>query len=191
MRIAEENQAGILVLGYHGRKGPKTDPTLLGSNVDLIAHEPFCPVLIIKRAEFRKDKVNNAYRFLVCMDEREKSVDALDTVIKIMDTEVDEVIVVTVAARGHNTEKISTKASKICEDSGVKNFKYEMIEREHAEQYQEALLDYINVDDTPYIDFVAIANRGVKHHTLTEDKHLGKVAKQVLYKSQANVLLIC
>lgn len=38
--IAEDYRADVLVLGYHGRKGVKEDPTLLGSNAEKIASDP-------------------------------------------------------------------------------------------------------------------------------------------------------
>ena len=40
VQLAEEYRTDVLVLGYHGRKGLKEDPTLLGSNADLMAQNP-------------------------------------------------------------------------------------------------------------------------------------------------------
>jgi hypothetical protein len=31
--MAKENKADLAVVGYHGRKGPKEDPTIMGSAV--------------------------------------------------------------------------------------------------------------------------------------------------------------
>jgi hypothetical protein len=189
--IAEEYKSDVLVLGFHGRKGLKDDPTLLGSNVDKIALDPVCPILVMKRKEERKDKENGAFRYLVCMDDREKSIEALTHTIKIMDTEKDELIAIHVKSATMNSEKIEESAAKVCEEGGVKNFSFELHQKEFIENVGDAISDYINIDDTPYIDFVAIPNRGVSHHLISpKDKHLGKVAKQVLLKSKANVLLI-
>ena len=189
--IAEEYRSNILVLGYHGRKGPKEDPTLLGSNVDAIASDPVCPILVIKRKEERSAKENGAFRFLCCMDDREKAKEALRTIISIMDTEKDELIILHVKKSTIDHEKIQESSTAICEELGVKNHKFELHEKEFTENAGEAISDYINIDDTPYIDFVAVANRGVPNHMMsTKDKHLGKVAKQVLVTSKANVLLV-
>jgi len=190
IKIAEEYRTDILVLGYHGRKGPKEDPTLLGSNVDLIARNPSCPILIIKREENRKEKESQGYRFLVCCDGREKSIKALNTVIGLMDKQADELIVLTAYKVSSKTDQLNKDTSETCEEAGVANHRFELLDQEHGEGYHEAILDYINVDDTPYIDFVAIANRGVTQHSLGDDRYLGKVSKQVLFQSKANVLLV-
>ena len=189
--IAEEYRSDILVLGYHGRKGPKEDPTLLGSNVDAIASDPFCPIMVIKRKEERSEKENGAFRFLCCMDDREKARQALRSTIKIMDTEKDELIVLHVKTSTIDHEKIQKTSTDICEEHGVKNYKFELHEKEFSENAGEAISDYINIDDTPYIDFVAVSNRGIPYSmSSTSDKHLGKVAKKVLISSKANLLLV-
>lgn len=35
--MAQENNATIMVTGYHGIKGPKSDPTVAGSNITFLA----------------------------------------------------------------------------------------------------------------------------------------------------------
>ena len=89
MKIADHTKSDVLVLGYHGRKGPKEDPTLLGSAVEYMAHNPVCPALIIKSKEERKSKENGAFRWLVCSDGSEKSYTALRETIQLMDKEKD------------------------------------------------------------------------------------------------------
>ena len=96
MKIADENNANFLVLGYHGRKGPKEDPTLLGSAVEYMAHNPVCPTIVVKTSEDRNDKENGAFRWLVCSDGSEKSYNSLRKTIKIMDREKDELITLVV-----------------------------------------------------------------------------------------------
>jgi nucleotide-binding universal stress UspA family protein len=46
--MANIHHADILVTGYHGRKGPKEDPTVMGSNVNHLSINATKPVLIIK-----------------------------------------------------------------------------------------------------------------------------------------------
>ena len=108
-----------------------------------------------------------------------------------MDREVDELIILTVPRSMMDIEKIEKASGDILEQGNVKNHKFELLEKEYGEKFYEALIDYINIDDTPYIDFVVIANRGCydKHHS-SKDRYLGKVSKQVLMHSKANVLLV-
>jgi hypothetical protein len=125
------------------------------------------------------------------MDDREKSIDALKTVIRIMDTEKDHVVVITIKSGTMNSNAIEEKSVQILEEAGVKNHTFYLHEKEYSERVEDAIVDYINVDDTRYIDFVAVANRGIAHSHISEkDKHLGKVAKGVLFRSLANVLLV-
>eukprot|EP00344_Euplotes_crassus_P010409 CAMPEP_0197008506 /NCGR_PEP_ID=MMETSP1380-20130617/45570_1 /TAXON_ID=5936 /ORGANISM="Euplotes crassus, Strain CT5" /LENGTH=232 /DNA_ID=CAMNT_0042429133 /DNA_START=172 /DNA_END=870 /DNA_ORIENTATION=+ len=190
VELADSYKSDILVLGYHGRKGVKEDPTLLGSNVDLIAHNPVCPLLVIKREENRAEKETKGFRFVVCIDGRAKSYKALDTIAHIVDKEKDEVIVLTVARVVIDTDAVKERTSTFLDEAGIKNHHFELLEREMNERYYEALIDYINIDDTPYVDFVVLANRGVSHKHHTGDKYLGKVSKKVLLHSKANVLLV-
>lgn len=188
--LAQTYRSDMLVLGYHGRKGPKEDPTLLGSNVDLMAQNPVCPLLVIKREENRAEKEGKAFRFVVCVDGRTKSYKALDVTAKMMNKEVDELIILTVKRSVIDIDKVKERTDEILEETGVQNHKFELLEREYEEKYYEALIDYINVDDTPYVDFVVLANRGVENKLHSKDKFLGKVAKEVLFQSKANVALI-
>lgn len=46
--MAEEERSDITVVGYHGRKGEKDDPTIMGTAVQYLAVNSNTPVLIIK-----------------------------------------------------------------------------------------------------------------------------------------------
>jgi nucleotide-binding universal stress UspA family protein len=190
MTIAKSSHTNCLVLGYVGRKGPKEDPTLLGSAVEYMAHNPVCPCLIIKDDEQRKDKENGAFRWLVCSDGSEKSYNSLRETIRIIDKSRDEIVVIVVVLSTINCKKIEEETTAILEEEEVKNHKFESIERDSDEKTYEAIVDYVNIDDTPYIDFVTVANQGSGYKSHSEKKYFGKVAKGVLKGSKANILLI-
>jgi nucleotide-binding universal stress UspA family protein len=46
--MAIENKIDVTVVGYHGRKGPKDDPTIMGSAVQFMAQNSGSPILIVK-----------------------------------------------------------------------------------------------------------------------------------------------
>uniref|UniRef100_A0A7S3KLE1 UspA domain-containing protein n=1 Tax=Euplotes crassus TaxID=5936 RepID=A0A7S3KLE1_EUPCR len=190
MRIAKETETDILAIGYHGRKGPKEDPTLLGSAVEYMAHHPVCPTLVIKTKEDRSEKENGSFRWLVCSDGSDKSYNALKETIKVMDKEVDEIIILVVNLAIINPEKIEEETNQILEEEEVKNHIFETLDRDSDEHTYEAISDYINIDDTPYIDFVTIANHGSGYKSHTEKKYFGKVAHGVLSHSKANVMIV-
>jgi len=45
---AKEREIDIMVVGFHGRKGPKADNTFMGTAVTYLSMEAVCPVLIVK-----------------------------------------------------------------------------------------------------------------------------------------------
>lgn len=190
MKIADSTSSDFLVIGYHGRKGPKEDPTLLGSAVEYMAHNPVCPALVVKAKEDRKEKENGSFRWLVCSDGSEKSFRALRETTRIMDKDVDELIVLVVNLASINIEKVEEETNSILEEEEVKNHTFEKLDRDSDEYTYEAITDYINIDDTPYIDFVTVANQGCGYKLHTEKKYFGKVAKGVLSHSKANVMIV-
>ena len=48
MDIAYDLSIDLNVVGFYGRKGPKEDPTVMGSAVQYLSVESHCPTLIIK-----------------------------------------------------------------------------------------------------------------------------------------------
>ena len=189
MKIAEKDNADIIVMGYVGRKGPKDDPTLLGSAVEYMAHNPICPALVIKRLEKREDKESGGFRFLVCCDNSDKSFKALKETIKIIDKEKDSITILVVSHVGINSDKINENSLKILEENNIVNHTFVKIDKESDEDVNDAINDYINIDTGDYVDFVAISNQGAGSTKELRKNHLGKIAKGVLCKSQANVIL--
>ena len=59
--------ADILVCGYHGRKGPKEDPTVMGTAVQYMSTFATKPIMIVKDPHTR-DARPNGYRYAVCVD---------------------------------------------------------------------------------------------------------------------------
>jgi nucleotide-binding universal stress UspA family protein len=65
---AQRNKAHVCVVGYHGRKGPKKDPTVMGTAVQYMGVHATVPVFILKDPIRREDKENKAFRFAACCD---------------------------------------------------------------------------------------------------------------------------
>ena len=65
---AIRNNAHVCVVGWHGRKGPKLDPTIMGSAVQYAGINATVPVFILKDPIARKDKPNNAFKWTACID---------------------------------------------------------------------------------------------------------------------------
>lgn len=61
----------FIAIGYHGRKGPKEDPSIFGSSVYNMSLNAMCPILIIKNEVDRKKKPS--FNWLICTDGSEYS----------------------------------------------------------------------------------------------------------------------
>ena len=75
--------ANVCVVGYHGRKGPKKDPTVMGTAVQYMGINTAVPVFILKDPVQRKDKPNEAFRFAACVDGSAQSLRALTYIAKM------------------------------------------------------------------------------------------------------------
>jgi len=79
--LASEHGATLTVVGMHGRKGPKADPTVAGTAVNFLAKNCPNPLIIIKDPILREDKKDCKYRFGVCFDGSPKAIKVLRTVL--------------------------------------------------------------------------------------------------------------
>lgn len=55
--MAVENNADIIVTGFHGRKGQKEDPTVMGTAVQYMSTHATKPCLILKKPKKRSEKI--------------------------------------------------------------------------------------------------------------------------------------
>ncbi len=100
----------VLVVGFIGRKGPKQDPTILGSCVDYSIRAAACTSLIAKkRLVFPLKK--NTQKYCVAVDGSAASHHGFVETLRIMNRDVDEILVVTFysANRTRETAKKDTE----------------------------------------------------------------------------------
>ncbi len=126
--MAKRSEATIMAVGWHGRKGPKTDPTIMGSAVQHISINPPCPVLILKDAIARKDKERGAFRWAVLVDGSPKSWAMFRFVATILDKAKDEVHIITVNKVNTDIKAIQEYAEQESKSLGVK-YKFIRLER--------------------------------------------------------------
>jgi len=80
--VAKEVNADINVVGFHGRKGVKEDPTVMGTAVRYLSTRSTCPVLIIKDPHDRSQRPDG-YRFAALVDGSRFSIEALELICRI------------------------------------------------------------------------------------------------------------
>jgi nucleotide-binding universal stress UspA family protein len=66
--LAADEKADIMVVGNHGRKGPKGDETVCGSAIQYLSLNNRFPVLILKDYRPRSVKPDGCLRWGVCFD---------------------------------------------------------------------------------------------------------------------------
>jgi len=120
MEVVSSSEASMLVVGYHGRKGPKQDPTVLGSTVSLLGVNSACPVTIVKVRNTRSNKPNGAFRWAVCFDGAPSSFQGFDMVLKTMDRERDFLEVVTVQISNMDLPKIEEEVAAYLKQHNIK-----------------------------------------------------------------------
>lgn len=188
--IVARNKADFLVVGYHGRKGPKQDPTVMGTAVQHIALNAVCPIFIIKDLQDRSTKKDGGYTWLIGVDGSDKSFKAYHEAVKVMDKKRDTVFAVSVKTQGLNLEAAKQKCEMHFKTDGVKG-SYQVIQKTDMVQTTEKrLVDYIMGEECPYIDYVAIGNNGAHFASHNDKKYLGSVASGVLRNVKANILFV-
>lgn len=81
--LAKERHIDIQVVGYHGRKGPKTDPTVMGSAIGFLSINTCSPVLIVKDPIDRVNVPDGSYNHALCTDGSKQSNEALELICKV------------------------------------------------------------------------------------------------------------
>jgi len=103
--LAEDNNSTIMVTGYNGVKGPKADPTIMGSNVSYLSQNCEMPILVIKDAKRRSSNADGLFTYGVCYDGSELSKSALNVALAMMRPE-DSLTTITVYEPGLDDDKI-------------------------------------------------------------------------------------
>ena len=82
--MALANKVNITVVGYHGRKGPKEDPTVMGSAVQFMTCNGGSPILIVKDGKSRETSPNKCFKLGVLIDGSKQSLTALKLLCKMV-----------------------------------------------------------------------------------------------------------
>lgn len=94
--MATECKVDLIVVGEVGRKGPKLAGNMAaGTAIQFMSLNTTIPTLVLKDYQKRKDKPNQAYRWLVCFDTSKHSQKAIKTCLKLMHPQ-DHLVIVSV-----------------------------------------------------------------------------------------------
>ena len=76
-KASSERNVDVMCVGFHGRKGLKSDPTVMGTAVQYLAMNSTVPIFILKDPVERKDKEDGTYKFSVAIDGSAQSLKAI------------------------------------------------------------------------------------------------------------------
>ena len=185
MTLAEGYRVNLLVVGFIGRKGPKADPTILGSAVDHNLRNGRCPILVVKAPVLRKDTPASSYLWVVLIDGSERSLKAAKFAASMMEAEYDRMQMRHVVKGGGEPEGLRASIEQEMEGTGV-NWTLEIADAGDSD-VQTAVLDYVNEgpDHIHYI-VVGVDGSGVGSKARWQ---VGHVTEAVLRTSKLNVLI--
>lgn len=87
-------RSDVIVVGFHGRKGPKEDVSICGSRVTQLTETSLMPTLIIKDST-KKSERGNKLKWAVMMDGSDKSIKTMKKTFAFMDRKTDQIVSIT------------------------------------------------------------------------------------------------
>ena len=186
---AQRNKAHVCVVGYHGRKGPKKDPTVMGTAVQYMGLHATVPVFILKDPIKRKDKKNEAFRFAACCDGSEQSLRALIYIAK-MKRKQDSVQVITCEQANLDANVVKATAETVLEDLGAnENLEFNVLPSETGRRTADIVREFV-VEKSEYIDFLFCGNRGADFSSKDKNSYLGSVSNEIVRTTKLNLFFM-
>ena len=165
------------------------DPSLLGQTVKNSLYHTQIPFVVVKKLYRRKDKTNNAFNFMVCVDGSEKGFKAFETCVILSNCENDEIYAVTAPnlQGDQNIETIKVKFQELEEKHKGKKINFMALEPSYDPG--KSLIDFVNFNEKIDFDFVVLGNNGIRAQ-LEGKQFLGRMAENVLANIKANPIII-
>lgn len=189
--IAKERKCDIQVVGFHGRKGPKLDPTVMGTAVSYMSVNAVCPVLILKDPIDRSTKPNLAYTHAICTDGSKQSNKALRLICDVMQPQ-DKIVLIICEQGNIDTKSIIHKSMEKLEQMDAhENVEVEVLKSEYGKKTSDIIRDAIQAwTDKKYIDFIYVGNKGADFSSKNEKNYLGSVTGEIIRHTKLNTYFI-
>lgn len=166
----------FVVMGGHGRKGPKEMPESLGSNTDTALRNLHLPCIIIKQPV-----VSRPRHFIMAVNDTELSRRGLDILLRLTNSR-DKVTCVHFISPDDDDKDLTDMKSYYeseLEEYGPINSKFQVVTKERGEAITHTISNYVNNSDC---DFFAIAPRA-KHR-------LSNISGHVVNHVKCNIILV-
>lgn len=194
---AARNNAHVCVVGWHGRKGPKKDPTVMGSAVQYMGINATVPVFILKDPIARKDKPNEEFKWCALIDGSKESLRSLIYMAKMKQNQ-DAIEIIICEQANINTEVIQNVCLIILEEMGVKkrsltleqnNISFTMLKLSGSNKVADVVRTYV-MEQADYIDFLFLGNTGADFSSKDKNKYIGSVANTIIRSTRINTFFM-
>lgn len=191
-----KQDANIIVVGGHGRKGEKKDETVLGTSVQFLSLDQRFPCLIVKDRKPRTEKPDGCLRYGVCFDSSEKAKKTLDIVLRMM-CKTDKLLSMTVKGERNSMTDDMIKHYVVNEANkkGITKVEVIILETEKDKRNHQVLTDFVHenasdVNKHGYVDFIAVGNVGMNFSSRQSEKYVGSVANAMIRMKKLNVIFV-
>lgn len=97
-----------------------------------------------------------------------------------MNLETDFIDMIHVEKLSVQAEPIKEEGEKLCSELGVKNHTFTTLPYNPDQDREDTILDHVHKEETPYIDFFVVSNKGTGFAKHKSSRYLGHVAKGLL-----------
>lgn len=183
----------FLVTGFVGRKGPKLNPTILGSSADYSLRSAHCTSIIIKPryldVESQCDR--QKFSFICAVDGSVAAKSAFEDVMKIFDPELDEVVVVHIhndvdESETEKTESLKAEYEEALSAAKAVNGSVKLIEKEQDKTIAQMLVHEV---DTLEAQFLAVGADGMRAYVEGAESFLGSVSDYCVRHARSSIIV--
>jgi len=183
---AIECKATLTIVGMHGRKGPKADPTVMGSAVQYMALNCPTPMLLIK--EYFTDETRpNGIMMACCIDGSKKSLESLALMVQMRHAK-DKIYIIICEQQNIHSSLVKSQVEEQLEmDSCLEHAEVKILKSEFGKKTKDIIRDHLN--SIKEIDIVFVGNKGADFSGTKYD-FLGSVANEVIRHTKFNCVFI-
>lgn len=172
------------------------DNTILGSAVQHLAMNAYCPVLIIKdKNGLRSAHTNGKLRIAVCSDGSEKSIKTLNFMTRLIDRRRgDQLFVICVKTTKVEPEQVCETVNHYFSPldevtHGISRFVTLKLAKP-GDTVDSVICEYLMnpASEEEYVDFVAVGNNGADWSAHDNKKYMGSVATGLIKKTKLNTM---
>ena len=165
----------------------------MGSNVNHLSINATKPVLIIKDPHTR-DQKPNGYRYAVCCDGSQQSLDALHMACKLH-SEKDHITVLICEQDNIDSSLVKEEVEHDLEELNCHNegeSEVKILQSQPGRKTAQIIREYLlnSAEENNYIDIVLVGNKGADFSSNNENKYLGSVSNAVIKSTKLNVLFM-